>query len=186
MRKKAIWILAATIVVVLAGCGQKEENQSSAYAEALDVWETVMDAYEAEELFAVYGGDQEHAVMDAPGKFDIQKTEELEATLGLPQSQWENIDDAASMVHMMNGNLFTGAVYRLKEGTDGNVFAQEVKANILETQWLCGQPDTLLILKVDGSYVLTAYGDAEIMETFQEKALSSLKDAKVLIEAPIV
>ena len=49
--------------------------------------------------------------MDAPGKFDISKTEELGITLGLPEDLWDDIDDAASMVHMMNANTFTGAVY---------------------------------------------------------------------------
>ena len=37
-------------------------------------------------------------------------------TLGLPESEAANIDDAASMVHMMNANTFTGAAYRLKSG----------------------------------------------------------------------
>lgn len=186
MRKKVIWIWVAVMAAILAGCGQKQEKQASQYAEALDVWDAVVEAYDKEELFAVYGGDQEHAVMDAPGKFDLQKTDELETALGLPQSQWENIDDAASMVHMMNGNVFTGAVYRLKEGVDKNEFADAVKASMSGRQWMCGQPDKLLILEVDKAYVLTAYGDAEIMETFQEKALGALKDAQVLVEAPIV
>ena len=123
--------------------------------------------------------------MDAPGTFDISKTEELETTLGLPRDQASQIEDAASMVHMMNANTFTGAAYRLKEGTDVSAFADAVKANILDTQWLCGQPDTLLILQVDSKYIITAYGNAEIIELYKNKAVSALKGAKVLMEASI-
>ncbi len=60
----------------------------------------VIKVYKEDQLFAMYGGNQENAVMDEPGKFDISKTEELDVTLGLPQSQTSNIEDAASMVHL--------------------------------------------------------------------------------------
>ena len=42
------------------------------------------------------------------------------------------------------------------------------------------------MIDVDGVYVITAYGEAQIMETFKKKAMFVFKDAKVFIEAPIV
>lgn len=190
MKKATILLLAMSMLLSLTGCGSKpdgEEQQGSesAYESALDVLKAVVDTYDQEELFSMYGGNQENAVMDAPGTFDISKTEELETTLGLPRDQASQIEDAASMVHMMNANTFTGAAYRLKEGTDVSAFADAVKANILDTQWLCGQPDTLLILQVDSKYIITAYGNAEIIELYKNKAISALKGAKVLMEASI-
>ena len=89
------------------------------------------------------------------------------------------------MVHMMNANTFTGAAYRLKEGTDMNGFADAAKSAILGKQWLCGQPDTLVIINVDGRYVITAYGEAGIMEIFKNNALTALEGAQVLTESPI-
>ncbi len=113
MKKTVMFIMTAVMVFSLSGCGGKEENQGgkeSLYADGLAVLNQVVKAYSEDELFAMYGGDQENAVMDAPGKFDISKTEELENVLGIPADQISNIEDAASMVHMMN---FTGCVYRL-------------------------------------------------------------------------
>ena len=59
------------------------------------------------------------------------------------------------------------------------------KSSILATQWICGFPDTLVIINVDGTYVITAYGQKEIMETFKTNALSALQGAEVLVEAPV-
>ena len=87
---------------------------------------------------------------------------------------------------MMNGNVFTGAAYRLREGTDQDAFAQAVKTALLEKRWMCGQPDTMLVLSVDHVYVITAYGEAGIIQTFKEKSMSVLKETKILMEAPIV
>lgn len=189
MKKATILFLTAVMLLALSGCGDKQnsskENDASSYETALDVLQAVVDVYGQEELFAMYGGNQENAVMDGPGAFDLSKTEELETTLGLPADQIPQVEDAASMVHMMNANTFTGAAYRLKEGVDGNDFADTVKANILNTQWICGQPDTLLILQVDSNYIITAYGAADIIELYKNNALSALKGATVLIEASI-
>ncbi len=192
MRKVFILFLTAAMVMNLAGCGGKQSGSAeeqdggeSRYAEALEVLEEVVKTYGENDLFAMYGGDQENAVMDAPGKFDISKTEELESVLGLPADLISSIEDAASMVHMMNANTFTGAAYRLKEGTDLNAFADSVKSSILARQWICGQPDTLVIINVDGRYVLTAYGAAELMEVFKNNALAALDGAQVMTETPI-
>ena len=179
------------MVIVLPGCGGKkdsapgEEEGASRYGEALEVLQAVVDAYSQEELFAIYGGNQENAVMDAPGKFDVSKTQELDNVLGLPGSQAAAVEDAASMVHMMNANTFTGAVYHLKEDTDQAAFVEEVKSHILERQWICGQPDTLLVMDLGGGYVLTAFGEAGIMDIFKNNALSAVEGGKTVVEVPI-
>lgn len=189
--KNIVRILAAAMAfVLLAGCGGQppmEETGEAApqYKDALEALNAITGVYKEGELFSLYGGDQENAVMDAPGKFDITKTEELNLVLGLPESEAANIEDAASMVHMMNANTFTGAAYRLKDGTDTEQFAEAVKDNILARQWMCGQPDTLVMIDAGGGYVITAFGEAEIMELFKTNALSALTGAEVIVETPI-
>ncbi len=186
MKKAVIQCLLCIFLPVLAGCaGRTEEKaEKSEYAQAVDVLKAVADTYTEEEKFAMYGGDQEHAVMDEPGSFDINRPDEMEQVLGLPAGLASEIEDAASMVHMMNGNVFTGAAYRLHENTDRNAFAESVKTALLDRQWMCGQPDTLTVMDADG-YVITAYGSAELMKTFQAKVMTVCKDAKILAEAPV-
>ncbi len=196
MKKTVALFLMAVMMFTLSACGSKPgtvgtgtetetESQGPQYTQSLDVLNEVFKVYKEDERFAIYGGNQENAVSDAPGKFDISKTEELENVLGLPQEQVSGIDDAASVVHMMNGNTFTGAAYHLKEGTDVNTFADAVKSALLAKQWVCGQPDTIIIIQVDGGYVITAYGEANNIETFKNHALSALSGAQVVTEAPV-
>lgn len=203
MKRITILFFMVMMIFMLTGCGngnggsqsgmgenpgesQYGESEESKYGEALDVLSAIRQSYKEEDMFAIYGGNQENAVMDAPGKFDISKTEEMKVNLGLPEELWDDIDDAASMVHMMNANIFTGAVYHLKDGTDSNDFADAVKTNIMATQWICGQPDTLVIIEVKGNYIITAYGEAEIMETFKDNALSALDGSQVIMEEPVL
>lgn len=191
MRKAVLLFLSVMMVSVLSGCGGQKDSQAeqgggqSQYTEALEVLNQVIEAYGEDELFSMYGGDQENAVMDGPGKFDITKTEELESVYGLAADQSSNIEDAATMVHLMNANTFTGAVYRLKEGVDMDDFADALKSCILARQWICGQPDTLVLINVDGRYIITAFGEAGIIENFKTNALSALSGAQVITEAPV-
>lgn len=183
-------VIGCTICLLcLSGCGSRKDapgdSQVSMYASPLEILEKVVADYGGDELFAMYGGDQEHAVMDAPGSFAVSNTQEMDTVLGLPESQWQAVEEAASMVHMMNANTFTSAAYRLKDGTDSNAFSDAIKAHLLQRQWVCGQPDTLLIIQADQSYMLTAFGDAALLQTFENHALSVLKGSAVVAKVPV-
>ena len=65
-------------------------------------------------------------------------------------------------------------------------FAEAVKEHVLSRQWICGMPDTLVVLKADSEYVLTAFGADDLIETFKKNAASSLEDSKVLLETSVV
>lgn len=187
MKKWIPMFLWAALVVSAAGCGSaKSEENVSKYTSAVEVLDTVVGAYEEEEKFPMAGGDLAHTNMEGPGAFDVTLTEELVVTLGLPEGETEQIDDAASVMHMMNANLFTGAAYHLKTGTDVEKFAEAVKEEVLKKQWICGMPDTLIVVDVDGQYVVTAYGADEIIKTFEKNALSALEGSEVILNTPVI
>ena len=191
MKKCMVFLLSAVMAFSLTGCGNnkepdKEQGTVSSYESALDVLNTVVDAYAEDDKFPMGGGDSEHLSMEGPAAFDVSKTEELDTSLGLPKEEAANIDDAASLVHMMNANTFTGAAYHVTEGTNMEDFAEAVKEHVLSRQWICGMPDTLVVLKADSEYVLTAFGADDLIETFKKNAASSLEDSKVLLETSVV
>ena len=166
-----------------AGETGTDSSESISSPEA-DLLNSIYTSFAEDQKFPIGGGDSANLVMDAPGAFDITNVEELESSLGFPSAQAANIDGAASMIHMMNANTFTGAAYHLIDGADADAFAEAVKETVLAKQWICGMPDTLVILSADG-YIITAYGNAELIENFKTTALSAISGSEVILETPI-
>ena len=149
----------------------------------LNILSAVCATYADDEKFAAMGGDAMNPVMDAPGACSTEDTEYLDAIFGLPVNSAAGVTAAASIMHMMNANTFTGACYELHSDVDTAAFVEEVKANILARQWMCGFPETLIIVEADGC-IVTAFGNGEIIELFKQK-LAGCFETTVLVEEPI-
>lgn len=194
MKKRVVLLICGMMILSLFGCGKKEdvtetpapEAATVDVADATELLTNVWGTYTEAELFPIGGGDYENVVMDAPGKYDVSKAEEMDSVLGLPQSNAAMIDDAASMMHMMNANTFTCGAYHLTDASKQQAFADALKENIMNRQWMCGFPDTLLIASVGDEYVVSAFGNAEIMETFKTKLTAQYEAAEVMYEESLV
>ncbi|MBQ2937079.1 MAG: bacteriocin transport accessory protein [Lachnospiraceae bacterium] len=194
MKKRIVLLICGMMILSLFGCGKKEdvtetpapEAATVDVADATELLTNVWGTYTEAELFPIGGGDYENVVMDAPGKYDVSKAEEMDSVLGLPQSSAAMIDDAASMMHMMNANTFTCGAYHLTDASKQQAFADALKENIMNRQWMCGFPDTLLIASVGDEYVVSAFGNAEIMETFKTKLTAQYEAAEVMYEESLV
>ena len=208
MKKKIALLLLTTMAISLVGCGEKDttENNDTVVEDSIvddttdntddtdstdDVVSTegaegVLNAiwatYEEENMFAAGGGDSQNMVMDGPGKFDATNTEELDVTLGFPTDYVDKIDDAASLMHMMNANTFTGGVFHVTNADDVSAVCDALKENIMNRQWMCGFPETLIIVTVDDNYVISAFGNGQIIETFKNKISGVYEDATVVYE----
>ena len=101
--------------------------------------------------------------------------------LYLPAENVEMIDEAASLMHAMNANTFTGAAFHVTDAANAQVLISALKENILNTQWMCGFPDKLMIFTVNDEYVVSAFGNAEIMENFKTGLMEVYGDAAVFV-----
>ena len=146
---------------------------------ALGLLETVWALYGDEEKFFAAGGDENNAVSDAPGIYDITNADALMFSLLVPQGQVAGIREAANLVHAMNSNVLSAAAFRLAEGTDAETFASGMRDAIQNNQWMCGFPDKLLVAVVDGEYVVTAFGQ-EPLATFEAKLKQAYPTVKIL------
>lgn len=189
MKRTIAILLCGLLLIGLTGCGQKEETPKDttttvavAATDATDLLTQVWNSYDDADKFPIGGGDYDNVVMDAPGKYDVSKTEEMDSVLGLPASGAAMIDDAASMMHMMNANTFTGGVYHMANTANQDALVDLLKDNIMSRQWICGFPDTLIIAKVGGEYVVSAFGNAEIMETFKTKLEQTFEMTEIVVE----
>ena len=170
MKKFAAMILALTMALSMAACGSKAPAETvpaqEMPASALEVLETIWADYAEDEKFAVIGGSMAAPVDNAPGSYDIAD-ENITYSLLIPAEQLANVTEAASMIHMMNANTFTGAVYKLADGVKAADFGAAMKESIMNNQWMCGFPDRMLVKAVGDTYVVVAFGVNDAMDPFE-------------------
>ena len=85
----------------------------------------------------------------------------VDSALGLPETA--KVDQAASLVHMMNQNTFTAAAYHCTD--DADALATALRDNIQQRQWMCGFPDKVAVAVV-GEYVVSVFGAEDLVNTF--------------------
>lgn len=187
MKKIMAIVCAVVMALTCAACGGTGNNGSSAETEKAeiasceDLLNQVWNTFAEDEKFAAMGGDMNNTVDGAAGNFDLADTENLIYMLHIPEENIAQMDEAASLIHMMNANTFTGAAFHLENSDDVDVFVESLKENIMGTQWMCGFPDTLNIFVVNGEYVVSAFGNADIMENFKTKLNEVFGDSAVIV-----
>jgi len=166
MKKIISLVLAALLTLSLAACGNKTDDgqgdRSPQVTSALNLLETVWNAYPGEK-FSVVGGDFSEANMKegAPGAYDLTDRSEADRVLGLPETA--AVDQAASLVHMLNVNTFTAAAYHCTD--DAAALATALRDNIQQRRWMCGFPDKLAVAVV-GEYVVAVFGAQDLVDSF--------------------
>ncbi len=157
-----------------------DNSHSHAHKSAEELLTRIWDNVDENDRFDIGGGDSQNITMDVPGTFDITNGEELDVTLAFPMSHMDNIDDAASIVHMMNANTFTAAAYHLKNGTSADTFAEDFKETVKNREWAVGFPECFTVIEADG-YVITLFGGKDQVETFTESTEKTVSDARVIV-----
>lgn len=193
MKKLGLIGMSIVMMLSLAACGDDKNKDNTttsevvteeevAITDSLEIFNNVWATYGDDEKFSIAGGDYNNSVMDSPGTFAVSDTESLDAMLGVPADAASFIDGAASMMHMMNANTFTAGAYHIADAANQQTFCDKLKDNIMNRQWMCGFPDTLIIVSIGDSYVVSAFGNAEIIETFKTKLTAEYPSAAIVYE----
>ena len=189
MKKLVALLLTGIMAIGCVACGK--ENTTVTITDANEILTTIWAKFEDEDTdgnmyndkFAVFGGHFETPIENAPGKYDVSKAEDLEFNLCVPQSAIARIDDAASMIHMMNANTFTAGAFHVKEAADVTTFVSEIKERTLGNQWMCGFPEQLLIITIGDNYVVSIFGNADTIKEFKAVLMAEYSDvAKAVVE----
>ncbi|MBR2329340.1 MAG: bacteriocin transport accessory protein [Clostridia bacterium] len=191
MKKIFAFVLMAAMLLSLTACAKQPAEEGTAaetveIASALELLNNVWAQYADDEKFPAAGGDASEAnmTMDGPGKFGVEDKEMLDVMLALPASAGEKIDDAASLMHMMNANTFTSGAYHAASADDVSAIVDEIVNNIGGRQWMCGFPEELLVMTV-GDYVISAFGAKDLLDVFEANTLKAYDMMKVAYREPI-
>ena len=181
MKKITSLALALALALTLTACGKKDNTagsgDSSVPADATALLTAVWDAHSDDEKFPAAGGDYENPVEDAPGAVSIADADNLNYMLTLPVEDAGKIDGAASLSHMMNANTFTCGAFHVTSKDDVETVASDLRDAIQSKQWMCGFPDKLVIFTYD-QYVVSLYGDEELVNTFRDKFTATYSDRR--------
>lgn len=208
MKRLVLFILAAAMALSLAACGGKETNKGSDadaqpsqtegagtddgnaaevdVADARTLLTAIWDSYGEDERFPAMGGDfsEQNMVDGAPGTYGLEDAAMLDQYLGLPEASAATIDGAASLMHMMNANTFTCGAFHVSKTDELTAVADSLRENIQARQWMCGFPDKLVVITA-GDYVISAFGNEELIDNFKTKTLATYENAKVVYEEAI-
>ena len=192
MKKLTAILLAAAVVLVLfAACGGNTDNggnAASSFADSTAVldaaWAKYNEGLGEDEKFPTVGGfDYENST--GAGALDIADTESLIGTFGFPEAETANIDGASSIMHAMNGNVFTAIAFHTAAGADMTASAESYKTALTEKQWWCGQPDGYAIIKADAEYMIVVYAQ-QPLEGFKTATLAAIEGAEIVAEGSFV
>lgn len=206
MKRFVLFSLAAAMALSLAACGGKEAGKGSDadaqpsqtegagdgnaadidVADARTLLTAIWDGYGEDERFPAMGGDfsEQNMVDGAPGTYGLEDAAMLDQYLGLPEASAAMIDGAASLIHMMNANTFTCGAFHVSKTNDLTAVADSLRENIQARQWMCGFPDKLVVITA-GDYVISAFGNEELIDNFKTKTLATYETAKVVYEEAI-
>lgn len=193
MKKLTALLLALTLAFSMTACGGAKSEDSSSVSdaeatddtagkEAVDILNDVWAKFGEEEAFAAVGGYYDHMVENEAGTAKDAEGDTLDQMFGFPSASADLIDDAASLIHMMNANNFTAAAYHVADAAEMESLAEAMKDNILNRQWMCGFPDGLVIYSVGSNYLVSAFGSQMNIDNFGTHLTETFGSAALLYE----
>lgn len=185
MNKKIIMSIVAValviaIGVVAVGCGNGAAKME--FTDTADVINKVVDTYTEENKFFAVGGDINTPVDGKAGLMNLADTEVVNSMLHTNDELLADVDEVASFVHAMNANTFTSGAFKLKSAGDAESFAASLKESVLATQWMCGFPEKIVIVNVNGGdYVVYAIGNGEAIDYFKTQLTTVMGESAVVV-----
>ena len=203
MKRIIAVLMVIMLVFAFAACGNKEDNKEgnngsgtpAAVTESyvpVEILTTVWESYTtADEVFPAAGGDmltETTTNWEGPAAFGIEGEDALGAMnnfLHFPTESASKLSDAASLMHAMNGNIFTCGAFKVANTAELDALVGEIKTSIDNTQWMCGFPEKLLIAKV-GDNIISCFGNTSLVDAFGAKLTAAYNSTVVVIDEAIV
>ena len=195
MKKLTALLLAVAMVFTCVACGNSGNggNEGNGGAEIKDAteiltktWEEYNNTVSDDFKFAVGGGNIENfelIVMDNAGKCDTSlegAKDALSVSFCIPMDAIDMTDDAANMMNMMMANNFSAAAYHVADKANVEKVVAGIKDATLNNQWMCGFPEKLIVVTVNGDYVVSAFGNGQVIDAFKTALTTVYGDAAVV------
>ncbi len=118
-----------------------------------------------------------------PSSIDVTDENELASTL-FPTAHMDKLNSAAYFFNLMNQNNGTFSAFELKNASDAQAVADDLKAAINGNMWMCGFPERFLIVNVNG-VVISVFGLADCTNAMKAAIEETFTDAVVLYDEEV-
>ena len=193
MKKFAALLLAVAMAFTCVACGGNNGSGADV-KDATEVltkaWEEYNNTVSDDYKFPVGGGNLENfelIVMDNAGKCDLTlegAKDAISVSYCIPLENLEMVDDNGNMMNMMMANNFSASAYHVTDSANVEKVVAGIKEATANNMWMCGMPDTLIIVTI-GDYVVSAFGNGEVIEYFKTAITTVYADATVVVEEAI-
>ena len=192
MKKLVALLLAATMVFTCVACGGNTDKggSDSGIKDATEIltktWENYNSSVSEDLKFPVGGGNIENfelVVMDTAGKCDTSlegAKDALVTSFCIPAEAVDMTDDAATMMNMMMANNFSSAAYHVADKANVEKVVTGIKEATMGNQWMCGFPEKLIVVTVADEYVVSAFGNGQVIDAFKAAITAVYGDAAVV------
>ena len=195
MKKKGMLLLWLLILGLLTGCTattvesglpllrnarDSQTMDGIAVTQCSEILANIWGNYRPEERFLVYGGDSQNLVADGPGDLDVADTTVLQRFF-LTEALSEAITEGAALEHLLNRNVFCAGVFRLTDKAKPVQMAVQWKEGFEQIQWTGSQPQRYLIAQPEQGFLLLAYGQTRVLETFLIRMNQAYPQGKILM-----
>lgn len=191
MKKMIAAMLAIILALSLVGCaadngGDNGGNTANVAVEPLELMNTVWSGLGEDERFDVFGGDynEENMREGEAGNVLLDDADSVEYLLTFPASMVEKVESAASIIHMMNVNTFTAGAFKLKDAADAEAVCSAIRDALNSKQWMCGFPDKMLIVNVNGT-IVSVFGSEGNVDNFRNSLTAAYENAEIVYDEPV-
>lgn len=193
MKGKWLFFLWLWIFGLLTGCAAApvepvsqnttypETQAGTAVSQCCEILQGIWKRYREGEQFAVFGGDSFRFVADGPGDLVLTDKSMLGKRFCLTEDLIAEITEGAALEHLLNRNVFCAGVFRMAEGTNAITVSELLQTNLQETVWSGGQPQRLLIAQPEQDFLLLAYGQTSVLETFLIRMNQAYPKGRILL-----
>ena len=180
MKRKRSFLLWLLVLLLLTGCSSDGNAADlsarrnitadptavgTATTACSGILRNVWENYRPEERFLVYGGDSQNFVDNGPGDLDTGNGEVLERFF-LTEGFSKEITEGAALAHRLNPNVFCSGVFQLTGDAKPVQMAVQWKEGFEQILWTGSQPQRYLIAQPEPGFLLIAYGQTRVLETF--------------------
>ena len=190
MKKLVALLLATAMMFTCVACGGNNGSGADV-KDATEVltkaWEEYNNTVSDDYKFPVGGGNLENfelVVMDNAGKCDLTlegAKDSISVSYCIPLETLEMVDDNGNMMNMMMANNFSASAYHVTDSANVETVVASIKDATVNNMWMCGMPDTLIIVTI-GDYVVSAFGNGEVIEYFKTAITTVYSNATVVVE----